>query len=61
MNITSLKPKKITITYEFNHSKMGFQNQITVEANCHEQAIEKAKKEVAMCYGSAMLKKFSFK
>lgn len=52
---------KFTIVYSFNHSKMGFNNSITVEAMNHEQAIEKAKNEVSMCYGSKMLKKFSFK
>lgn len=61
MQITSLVPEKYKIVYSFNHSKMGFNNQITVEANCYDQAIEKAKKEVSMCYGSKMLKKFSFK
>lgn len=56
-----MKPEKFTIVYNFNHSKMGFNNSITVEAISREQAIEKAKKEVAMVYGTDMLKKFSFK
>lgn len=53
--------KKISITYFFNHSKMGFSNSVTVEAISIEDAMNKAKKEVAMCYGTAMLKKFTFK
>lgn len=55
------KLQSFTIAYTFNHSKMGFNNSITVDALNKEQAIEKAKKEVSMCYGSDMLKKFSFK
>lgn len=57
---TSKTPQKYTVVYNFNHSKMGFNNQVTVEANCPEQALEKAKLEVAGVYGTAMLKKFSF-
>jgi hypothetical protein len=53
--------KKVAVVYSFNHSKMGFNNQITVEAVNDEQAIEKAKNEVAGVYGTAMLKRFSFK
>lgn len=53
--------QKHTIVYSFNHSKMGFNNSITVSALSREAAIELAKKEVAMVYGSDMLKKFSFK
>ncbi len=52
--------KKITVVYEFKHSKMGFQNSITVDANDNESAIEKAKEAVSEVYGSDMLKKFSF-
>jgi len=40
---------------------MGFNNSITLDALNKEQAIERAKKEIEMCYGSSMLKKFSFK
>lgn len=50
-----------TIVYTFNHSKMGFNNSISIEALNYEQALEKAKREVSMCYGSKMLKRFSFK
>ena len=53
--------KKITVTYFFHHSKMGFSNQITVDALNEEHAIENAKREVAMAYGSGMLKRFTFK
>ncbi len=51
----------VTVIYNFNHSKMGFSNEITVEAISEEQAIEKAKVAVSECYGSKMLKKFTFK
>lgn len=53
--------KQISITYFFNHSKMGFSNSVTVNAISIEDAMQKAQKEVAMCYGSSMLKKFTFK
>jgi len=53
--------KKFTIIYTFKDSRMGFNNSITMEAQNQDQAIEKAKKEVAQCYGSQMFKKFSFK
>jgi hypothetical protein len=53
--------KQYRIIYSFNHSKMGFNNSITLEALNVDQALEQAKKEVAMVYGTAMLKKFSFK
>ena len=53
--------KNVTVIYSFNDSKMGFNNSITVEAVNDAQALDKAKHEVAMCYGSSMLKKFSFK
>ncbi len=53
--------KKYTILYYFNHSKMGFSNSITLTALNVDAAIEQAKKEVEMCYGSQMIKKFSFK
>lgn len=53
--------KRYTITYFFNHSRMGFSNQITVEATNEEQAREKARAEVSQTYGSKMLKRFTFK
>ena len=53
--------KKVTIIYNFKDSKMGFSNEITVTAINDEQAIDKAKDEVSGCYGSSMLKRFSFK
>jgi hypothetical protein len=49
------------IIYNFNHSKMGFQNSITVEARNQKEATEIAIKEVEDCYGSKMIKRFSFK
>jgi len=54
-------PKKVTVIYSFNHSKMGFTNEITNTCINDEQAIDKAKEGVAGVYGSSMLKKFSFK
>jgi hypothetical protein len=53
--------KYIKVIYEFRHSKMGFQNQITVDALNEEHAIENAKKAVSEAYGSKMLKRFTFK
>jgi hypothetical protein len=53
--------QKVTVIYQFHNSRMGFQNSITVDAISNEHALEIAKKEVAMCYGSGMLKRFSFK
>ena len=49
------------IVYTFNHSKMGFNNQISIEARNREEAIYKAKIEVGNVYGSKMLNRFSFK
>jgi hypothetical protein len=59
MNIPKIQ--SFTIVYQYNHRSMGFQNSITVNAIDKEKAMEQAKKEVSMCYGSDMLKKFSFK
>jgi len=50
--------KKYRILYK---TKVGFQTSITVEALTVDAAIETAKKEVSGVYGSAMLKRFSFK
>jgi len=55
------QPKPVKVVYYFNHSKMGFSNEITVTAICDEQAIDKAKYEVAGVYGTKMLPKFTFK
>ena len=49
------------VVYTFNHSKMGFNNQISIEARNIEEAIEKAKIEVSNVYGSKMPNRFSFK
>jgi hypothetical protein len=53
--------KKYRILYTFNHSKMGFQNSITITSLNVDMAIEEAKREVIGCYGSKMLQRFSFK
>jgi len=53
--------KKYRILYTFNHSKMGFQNSITVTAFNVDKAIEDAKEQVSGVYGSKMLPRFSFK
>ena len=53
--------KQISITYFFNHSKMGFSNSVTVNAISIEDAMQKAKDAVSGVYGSSMLKKFTFK
>ena len=53
--------KKYRIIYSFNHSKMGFQNSITVTSINVDLALIEAKKQVIEVYGSKMLKNFSFK
>lgn len=53
--------KKYSILYTFSHSKMGFQNSITVISLNVDLAMEEAKKQVSEVYGSEMLKRFSFK
>ncbi len=53
--------KKYRILYNFNHSKMGFQNSLTVIALNVDSAIEDAKRQVSEVYGSKMLPRFSFK
>ena len=53
--------KLYRIIYSFNHSKMGFNNSITVEALNVDYAINEAKRQVSEVYGSKMLKRFSFK
>jgi len=55
------KFKKYRIIYTFNHSKMGFQNSITVISLNIDMAIQDAKKQVSEVYGSKMLQRFSFK
>lgn len=50
-----------TVVYQFRHSSMGFQNSITVEALNAEEATNKATIAVSECYGSKMLKRFTFK
>lgn len=53
--------KKYRILYTFNHSKMGFQNSITVIALNVDMAIKDAERQVSEVYGSKMLQRFSFK
>ncbi len=59
--MNNTKFKKYRILYTFNHSKMGFQNSITIINLNVDLAIEEAKKQVSEVYGSDMLKRFSFK
>lgn len=49
-----------TVVYFFKHSKMGFSNSVTVNAISLEDATKKATEAVSGCYGSGMLKRFSF-
>jgi len=51
--------KKYRCTYQFNHSKFGFQNSITVENINSDFAKDQALKEIEMCYGSKMMKRFT--
>ena len=50
---------RFRVTYFYNHPRIGFSNSITVDALDEEQAKEKAVKEISMCYGSDMLKRFN--
>ena len=52
--------KLYRVVYTFKHSKMGFNNSISVEALNPEHAKENAKREVSQCYGSKMLPRFVF-
>ena len=52
--------KKVTVIYTFKHSRMGFNNSITVEAISDEHAIDNARREVSGAYGSKMLNRFTF-
>ncbi len=53
--------RRVKVIYEFRHSKMGFQNQVTVDAISDNHAIENASREVSEVYGSKMLPRFTFK
>ena len=55
------KLKQYRIIYTFDHSKMGFQNSITINALNVDDAIKIAKIQVSEVYGNELLKKFSFK
>jgi len=61
MTSQNCRLKSYRIIYSFNHSKMGFNNSLTVDAFTVDEAIEKVKNDVAGVYGNAMLKRFSFK
>lgn len=55
------KLKLYRIFYTFHHSKVGFQNSITVSALNVDAAIENVKRKLSEVYGSKMLERFSFK
>lgn len=55
------KFKKYRILYNFHHSRMGFQNSITIIALNVDMATQDAKKQVSEVYGTKMLQRFSFK
>ncbi len=52
--------KKYRVIYTFKHSKMGFNNSITVEGISPDHAIEIARNEVQMTYGKGMINRFTF-
>ena len=52
--------KSFIIIYTFNHSKFGFQNQITVQAFNEETALNEAKKKCIETYGQKQIRRFSF-
>lgn len=53
--------KSYQVEYIFNNAKFGFSNSVTVLAISSIDAETKAIAEVSACYGSKMLKRFSFK
>ena len=53
--------KKYRIIYSFHHSRMGFQNSITIVALNVDDAIKDAQRQVSEVYGSKMLNRFTFK
>lgn len=53
--------KKYRIIYSFNHSRMGFNNSITVIALNVDDAIKDATNQVKEVYGSNMINRFTFK
>ncbi len=61
INSTYQRLKKYRILYSFKHSKMGFNNSVTVTAFNVDEAIKKVKEDVSGVYGSAMLPRFEFK
>jgi len=59
-DLTNSAFKLFRVVYNFKHSKMGFQNSITVTALNLEDATKQAKDAVSECYGSKMLPRFTF-
>lgn len=53
--------KSYIILYNYNHSKFGFQNQITVVASSENEALNIAKNKCIETYGQKQIKRFSFK
>jgi hypothetical protein len=50
---------KYRFTYQFHSSKFGFQNSITIENINEDFAKKQAMREIELCYGSKMVKRFS--
>lgn len=55
-----MKTLNYRVTYFFKHSIHGFSNNITVTAISVQEAADKVVNAVSECYGSKMLKRFSF-
>ncbi len=60
-DLTNSAFSRYRILYDFHHSRMGFQNSITVEALNEEQAIEEAKRQVGEVFGNNMVNRFTYK
>ena len=60
-DLTNSEFKLMKVIYQFRHSRMGFENQVTVTARNEEEAITAAKNEISAAYGSKMLPRFTFK
>ena len=53
--------KKYIVIYTFHHSRMGFQNEITIETISEDHALVAAMEDVTKVFGKSMFKRFSFK
>jgi hypothetical protein len=53
--------KKYIVVYTFHHSRMGFQNEITIETISENHALVAAMEDVAEVFGKSMIKRFTFK